>query len=69
MRAFQIANWVLTVLSVVLLTFSFTREEDRWLWFAVALIALVGAALTEFLRHRAYRAAQQKRVAAQSGGG
>lgn len=63
MRGFQIANWVLTLLSVVLLTFSFTRDEDRWLWFALTIVALVGAGLTEYLRHRAYKAEQQASVA------
>lgn len=67
MRTFQIANWVLTILSVVLLTFSFTRNENRWLWFVLSLATLVGAAFTEFMRHRLYKAEQQARVARQSG--
>lgn len=68
MRGFQIANWVLTILGVVLLTFSFTRAEDRWLWFALTILTLGGAALTEYLRHRAYKAEQQARVARQANG-
>lgn len=63
MRGFQIANWVLTILSVVLLTFSLTRAEDRWLWFALTITALAGAVLSEYLRHRAYKAEQQRSVA------
>jgi len=63
MRGFQIANWVLTIASVVLLTFSFTRDEDRWLFFALTIVVLVGAVFTEYMRHRAYKAAQQRSVA------
>lgn len=68
MRGFQIANWVLTIASVVLLTFSFTRDEDRWLFFALTLLVLGGAVLSEYMRHRAYKAEQQRRVAQQTGG-
>lgn len=63
MRGFQIANWILTIASVVLLTFSFTRDEDRWLFFAFTILVLVGAVVTEYMRHRAYKAEQQRSVA------
>ena len=63
MRGFQIANRVLTIIGVVLLMLSFTRDEDRLLWFALTGIAVVGAVLAEYLRHRAYKADQQRSVA------
>lgn len=68
MRGFQTANWALTMLSVVLLMFSFTRDEDRWLWFALTVAALIGAGLTEYLRHRAYKVEQQRSVAQRANG-